>query len=160
MTFPLSAKQLQSYKESDAKINIWEGSVRAGKTYISLWRFLKELQVPGVCVFAFITRTYDLFKRNILPQLERIIGLDAQYYAGKREMHIWGKKCHIIGADDERAESKVRGPTFAGAYVDELTIIPESVFKMLISRCAMGGARIFATTNPDSPFHWVKRDFL
>src|SRR5215469_18227147 len=24
----------------------------------------------------------------------------------------------------------------------------------------MGGARIFATTNPDSPFHWVKRDFL
>ena len=47
-----------------------------------------------------------------------------------------------------------------GAYVDEATIIPESVFKMLISRCAMGGARIFATTNPDSPYHWLKRDYL
>lgn len=160
MIFPLSAKQLDSFKNSNAKINIWEGSVRAGKTYISLWRFLKEIEFGPQGEYAFITRTYDSFKRNILPQLERIIGFDAKYYAGKREMIIWGRKCHIIGADDERAESKIRGATFSGAYVDELTIIPESVFKMLISRCAMGGARIFATTNPDSPFHWVKKDYL
>jgi hypothetical protein len=146
MTFPFSDKQLLSYQQSNAKINIWEGSVRAGKTYVSLWRFLKELQSGNEGEYAFISRTYDSFKRNILPELERIIGFDAKYYSGKREMHVWGHKCHIIGADDERAESKIRGPTFAGAYVDELTIIPESVFKMLISRCAMGGARIFATT--------------
>jgi PBSX family phage terminase large subunit len=31
---------------------------------------------------------------------------------------------------------------------------------MLISRCAMGGARIFATTNPDSPFHWLYKDYI
>ncbi len=39
-----SPKQIQSYKESDARINIWEGAVRSGKTFISLWRFIKELQ--------------------------------------------------------------------------------------------------------------------
>ena len=89
-----------------------------------------------------------------------MVGLDARHYSGKRELHIYGKTVHIIGADDERAESKIRGPTFAGAYVDEATIIPESVFKMLISRCAMGGAKIFATTNPDSPYHWLKKDYL
>lgn len=160
MSFPLSASQLDSFKHSNAKINIWQGSVRAGKTYVSLWRFLKEIQFGPQGEYAFITRTYDSFKRNILPQLERMIGIDAKYYGGKREIHIWGRKCHIIGADDERAESKIRGSTFAGAYVDELCIIPEVVFKMLISRCVMGGAKIFATTNPDSPFHWVKRDFL
>jgi PBSX family phage terminase large subunit len=156
----LSKKQLLSLTESNARINIWEGAVRSGKTYVSLWRFLKELSegVPGE--YCFISKTYDSFKRNILPTLTRMIGSDAKYYAGKREMNIWGKAIHIIGADDERAESKVRGATFAGAYVDEATIIPESVFKMLISRCAMGKAKIFVTTNPDSPFHWLKTDYL
>lgn len=156
----LSEKQLFSLKDSDAKINIWEGAVRSGKTYISLWRFLKELTYGPAGEYVIISRTYDSFKRNILPLLTSLIGGDAKYYFGKREMVIWGKTIHVVGADDERAESKIRGPTFSGAYVDEATIIPETVFKMLISRCAMGGARIFATTNPDSPYHWLKRDYL
>lgn len=161
MTFnPLSTKQKLSLIESRAKINIWEGAVRSGKTYASLWRFLEEIIHGKPGEYAIITRTYDSFKRNILPLLTGMIGADAKHYSGKREMVIWGKTIHIIGADDQRAEHKVRGPTFAGAYVDEATIIPESVFKMLVSRCAMGGARIFATTNPDSPFHWLKRDYL
>lgn len=156
----LSPKQLKSLSESDAKINIWEGAVRSGKTYISLWRFIKELTFGPQGEYCCISKTYDSFKRNILPQLSSMIGADARYYAGKREMKIWGKTVHIIGADDDRAESKIRGPTFAGAYCDELTILPEAVFKMLISRCAMGSARIFGTTNPDSPFHWLRRDYL
>lgn len=156
----ISPKQQRSLIESDAKINIWEGAVRSGKTYISLWRFLKELTYGPEGEYAIIARTYDSFKRNVLPQLVRMIGSDARHYSGKREIHIWGKIVHIIGADDERAEAKLRGPTFMGAYVDEGTIIPESVFKMLISRCAMGAAKIFLTTNPDSPFHWLKRDYL
>lgn len=155
-----SPKQIKSFKESNARINIWEGAVRSGKTFISLWRFIKELKYGPDGEYALICKTYDAFKRNTFPQLEAMIGLDARHYSGKRELHIYGKTVHIIGADDERAESKIRGPTFAGAYVDEATIIPESVFKMLISRCAMGGAKIFATTNPDSPYHWLKKDFL
>lgn len=156
----LSSKQLASLNESDAKINIWEGAVRSGKTYISLWRFLKELTYGPPGEYVIICRTYDSFKRNVLPLVTNMIGADARYYKGNRELNIWGKKVHIVGADDERAESKIRGPTFSGAYVDEATIIPESVFKMLISRCAMGNAKIFATTNPDSPFHWLKTEYL
>lgn len=156
----LSSTQIASLKESSARINIWEGAVRSGKTYISLWRFLKELTYGPAGEYVMISKTYDAFKRNMLPQLVRMIGSDVRWYSGKREMHVWGKTVHIVGADDERAESKIRGPTFSGAYVDEATIIPESVFTMLISRCAMGGAKIFATTNPDSPYHWLKRDYL
>ena len=156
----ISPKQLLSLKESNARINIWEGAVRSGKTYISVWRFIKELTYGPPGEYCIIARTYDSFKRNLLRQFTDKIGVDAKYYAGKREMNVWGKTIHIIGADDERAETKIRGPTFMGAYVDEATIIPESVFKMLVSRCAMGGARIFATTNPDSPYHWLKKDYL
>jgi PBSX family phage terminase large subunit len=156
----LSPKQLRSLKESTGRINIWQGAVRSGKTYISLIRWLKELALGPEGEYCIVSRTYDSFKRNLLPLLVSMIGGDARYYSGKREMNIWGKTIHIIGADDERAETKLRGPTFMGAYVDEATIIPESVFKMLISRCAMKGARIFATTNPDSPYHWLKKDYL
>lgn len=156
----LSPKQKLSLNTSSARINIWEGAVRSGKTFVSLIRFLKEVSRGPPGEYCIISRTYDSFKRNLLPLLSYLIGADAKYYSGKREMSIWGKTIHIIGADDERSESKVRGSTFSGAYVDETTIIPESVFKMLISRCAMGEAKIFATTNPDSPFHWLKRDYL
>jgi PBSX family phage terminase large subunit len=156
-----SALQLQSFKESDAKINIWEGAVRSGKTYISLWRFITELAEGPPGEYVLITRTCDTFRRNILPMLESMIGVkDVAWQSGHRLMNIFGKRVHVVGADDERAESKIRGPTFSGAYVDEITIIPESVFKMLISRCAMGGAKIFGTTNPDSPYHWLKREYL
>ena len=156
----LSPKQLDFLLNSDAKINILQGAVRSGKTYVSLWRWLKELSYGPIGEYAMISRTYDAFKRNVLPQLCRIVGSDAEYYSGKREMTLWGKQIFIVGADDERAESKIRGATFRGAYVDVCSIIPESVFKMLISRCSMGGARIFATTNPDSPFHWLYKDFI
>lgn len=161
MNHDLSAKQLQSFRESNAKINIWEGAVRSGKTYISLWRFLAELADGKMGEYALITRTYDAFRRNILPLLEKMIGVrEVNWKGGHRTMRIYEKTIHVIGADDERAEAKIRGPTFAGAYVDEVTILPESVFKMLISRCAMGSSKIFATTNPDNPYHWLKREFL
>jgi PBSX family phage terminase large subunit len=156
----LSKKQIDSINNSNSKINIWEGAVRSGKTYASLWRFLKEITYGAFGEYCIISRTYDSFKRNILPQLTKNIGSDVRYYAGKREINIWGKTVHIVGADDERSESKIRGSTFCGAYVDETSIIPETVFKMLISRCVMGGAKIFATTNPDSPYHWLKKDYL
>lgn len=156
----ISEKQRQSLISSNSRINIWEGAVRSGKTYISLWRFIKHITYGPLGDYCIIAKTYDSFKRNILPQLQRMIGSDVRHYSGKREIKLWGKTIHIIGADDERSESKVRGATFCGAYVDEITMIPESVFKMLISRCAMGDSKIFGTTNPDSPYHWLKKDFL
>lgn len=162
MTWGLSDSQLFSLTDSNAKINIWEGAVRSGKTYVSLWRWLKELvQCEDLSSeFVMVARTYDSFKRNVLPLLINFIKSDAKYFIGKRELYIYNRKINIVGADDDRAETKIRGATFQGAYVDELTIIPESFFKMLISRTAMKNAKIFATTNPDSPYHWVKKDFL
>ena len=159
-----SNQQKTSFKESTAKINIWQGSVRSGKTYISLWRFLKEITDANTKMkdgeFVLLARTFDSIKRNVLPILQSLIGDDMKFWYGKREMYIWGRLVHLIGCDDERAETKIRGMTALGAYVDEATIIPESVIKMLVSRCAMGDARIFMTTNPDSPFHFIKKDFI
>jgi PBSX family phage terminase large subunit len=157
---PFSTKQIISFNNSDARINIWEGAVRSGKTYISLHRFFHELESGPPGEYAIITRTYDTFKRNLLPIISQQLKASSQYFAGRREMVIFDKTIHVISADDARAESKIRGSTIVSAYCDELTILPIEFFRMLISRCAMGGGKIFATTNPDSPYHWVKTDYL
>ena len=155
-----SPKQLDSIANSNSRINIWEGAVRSGKTYASIWRFIDECRHGPKGQFAIITRTYDTFKRNILAEIENILGNHVAYASGKRELYIYNRTIHVIGADDDRAEAKVRGPTFSCIYVDEGSIIPESVFRMALSRTSKEGAKIFVTTNPDSPYHWLKRDFL
>jgi PBSX family phage terminase large subunit len=66
----------------------------------------------------------------------------------------------IVGANDERSQEKIRGRTVAGAYGDEITLWPESFWKMLLSRLSVKGAQFFGTTNPDSPYHYLKTEYL
>lgn len=164
MTQPLSdyfsEKQLISINESIAPINVWEGAVSSGKTYASLWRFHEETDIGPDGPYCIITKTYDTFKRNLIPILEDILGRHVRYFSGKREVYFKDKLIHVIGCADERAEQKIRGTTFAGAYVDEATLIPESAFKMLQSRLRIPNAKLFCTTNPDSPYHWFRKDYL
>jgi hypothetical protein len=67
---------------------------------------------------------------------------------------------YVIGASDAKAEKVLRGLTVAGAYVDEVTVIPEEFFTQLLGRMSVKGARLFGTTNPDNPAHWLKKKFL
>ena len=122
-----------------------------------MWRFISEARKGPDGDFAIVTKTYGSFERNILPEIYKILGYKtAQYAYGKRVLHIGNRKCHVITADDAAAESKFRGCTLAGAYVDEITIIPENVFLMLMGRLSIPGSKLFGTTNPDSPYHWFK----
>lgn len=113
---------------------------------------------PGNLII--VGRTNDTIKRNLIDEILNLPNIRAHYYPGKRELHMEGRVIYCVGANDERSESKIRGPTFSGAYVDEATLIPESFFKMLLSRLSRAGSQLLATTNPDSPFHWLKRDFI
>lgn len=155
-----SAKQIESIRNSNNKMNIWEGAVSSGKTYSSLWRWYEECRSGPEGPFVILSKTYDTFKRNVLPELEKILGHHIRYYAGKRELTIKNRLIHVIGCSDERAEQKIRGSTFAGAYVDEITLIPESAFKILQSRLRIPNSKLFGTTNPDSPYHWFKKEYI
>jgi len=159
-TIKLSPKQQKSLKEATGRINLWCGAVRSGKSYISLWALIDMCHraPPGRLII--VGRTNDTIKRNIIDEILNFPGIKARYYPGKRELHMQGRIIYCIGANDERSESKIRGPTFSGAYVDEVTLIPEAFFKMLLSRLSRDGSYLIGTTNPDSPFHWLKKDFI
>ena len=156
----LSPKQKKTLKESTSRINIWEGAVRSGKSFASLIRWLEYIQEAPEGNLVMIGRTATTIKHNLVDEICGLIGTDARYYSGKNELNLWGKRIYLIGASDERAETKIRGSTFAGAYIDEATLIPESFWTMLLSRISIPGAKIFTTTNPDNPFHWLKKNYI
>ncbi|MFM9576789.1 PBSX family phage terminase large subunit [Streptomyces turgidiscabies] len=162
----LSPKQVDSIVEAAAFLNLWEGSVRSGKTIASLLRWLGYVADPptgGELVM--VGRTRDSLARNVFgplmnPDVFGEVAQDVQYTAGAATATVLGRTVHALGANDAQAEPKVRGLTCAGAYVDEATTLPKSFFDQLTARCSVPGSKIFATTNPDNPNHWLRRDYL
>lgn len=159
-SFCLSDKQLTAFRESTARINIFEGSVRAGKSYIALLRWIDFcLKAPNK-PFIICGRTDKTIKRNIITPLQDLLGSAVKYLSGKGEVYLYGRVMYVVGANDDRAEAKIRGSEFVGALLDEATLLPENFFKMLLSRLSIEGSKLFCSTNPDSPYHWLKRDFI
>jgi len=158
-------KQLYSIENSTKRLNIWHGAVRSSKTVGANFRWLQFIghvnrhKIPGDLLMW--GKTERTLKRNILDPFKEFLPKGAFHLnRGEGELFIWGRKIHIVGANDERAESKIRGATYLGAYGDELTLTPESFFKMLLSRLSLPGATLFGTTNPDGPYHYLKQDYL
>lgn len=157
---PLSEKQQFAFNNSTARINILEGAVRSGKSFVCLLRWVDFCLngPPGPLIIC--GRTDKTIKRNIILPLQNLIGNGVIYKAGKGEVQFFNRTMYVVGANDDRAEAKIRGSEFAGALIDEATLMPENFFKMLLSRMSIPGACLFASTNPDSPYHWLKRDFI
>ena len=166
MEFKFTEKQksfILDVKTSKLKrINILEGSVRSGKTYISLiaWAML-------VCTynkknnFLMVGKTLTSLKRNCLTILEDLFPDDIfSYSIPKKEALLYGRRIFLEGVNDSRSEHKIRGMTLQAAYCDELTLFTEDFFQMLLSRLSLPGSKLLATTNPDTPTHWLKKNFI
>lgn len=158
---PLVGKQRESVLHATARVNVWEGSVRSGKTVASLlaWlRFVRE-GPPGNLLMA--GRTERTLKRNIIDPLVDMLGRKrCRYVQGDGVVWLLGRRVYVAGANDERSQEKIRGITLAGAYVDEASLVPESFWSMLLTRLSVEGAALYGTTNPDAPRHWLLRDWL
>jgi len=164
-TPPLSPKQLASVVESSGTVNIWEGSVRSGKTIASLLRWLIYVSTSTVRgELLIVSRTRDSAARNVFAPLTdpNLFGEAAKhitYTAGAPTATILGRTVWVLGSSDVRSENVLRGLTCGGAYVDEVTLLQEDFWQRLLDRRWMG-AQIFGTTNPGPPTHWLKAKFL
>ena len=139
--------------------NIWEGSVRSSKTVNSLIKFAHWVknESPAGGEILFSGKTRDTIKRNVLNVLQQYVGRkNLKYSVVGGSGTLYGKSFAIVGANDESSEQRIRGMTLAGAYLDEMSILPESFYRMTLSRLSLEGARLYGTTNPDNPKHWLK----
>lgn len=153
-----SIKQLAVLSKAKRRWNILYGATRSGKTHVSYFLMLKHLSehLADSCLIA--GKTLNTVERNILVPMRKIFG---EEYIGKivnnREVTLFGKKCFVVGANDERAITKIQGTGLGYAYLDELTTYPENFFQMLKSRLDAPNACCDATCNPESPSHFVKQ---
>ena len=146
------------------RINLLEGSVSSGKTWISLvlWAFwVKTMPDDPNCLYLMSARSLTTLKRNCLLLLQSLVGEgNFTFSISAKEGQLFGRNILLEGANDAQAEAKIRGLTLQGAYCDELTKMQEDFFSMLLSRLRLPGAKLFATTNPDAPSHWLKADYI
>lgn len=166
LTEHLAPVQITSIAEADARVNLWTGSIRSGKTIASLLAWLINLgHAPPGGAHVMIGRTRESIGRNIFgpltdPALFGIISTHIRYNTGAPTATVLGKTVHVLGASDARAEMVLRGLTVSDAYVDEATLVSEDFWIQLLGRMSVPGAKLFATTNPDSPRHWLKRQVV
>jgi PBSX family phage terminase large subunit len=143
--------------EKDRPINILEGSVRSGKTWCLHTKAIYgcEYNVGGRKIFTGVSR--QSVYNNVLKDLFDFVGpKNYNYNSSTGQLRLFETEWLVIGAKDEGSVRYLRGLTVGIAICDELTLMPEAFFRMLLTRMSPKGARLYATTNPDSPYHWVK----
>jgi PBSX family phage terminase large subunit len=164
---PLAPKQVLSIAQSRRHyISIWSGAVRSGKTIASLFAFLIAIaEAPEEGEIVITGRTLQTIERNIINVLQEqgkfgLVAKNVKHVQGSGSAWILGRKVSLIGANDARAEEKVRGLTVSLAYVDEITLVSQQFWNMLTTRLSVIGARLLGTTNPDSRSHWLRKEWI
>jgi PBSX family phage terminase large subunit len=145
----------------DARINILEGSVRSGKTIAMIPKTLNIIDsgAKGLSVFTGVSK--DTIYDNVLRDLFDTIGKNNfNYNRNTGELELFGTEWKVIGAKDEGSEKYIRGKTIANANCDELSLMPERFFKQLLNRMSVPGAKLYGTTNPDNPNHYLYREYI
>lgn len=166
LALPLSPKQVDFVANSTARINVASGAVRSGKTIASLlkWLMICADPPPGgeLVVVAKTTQTAgrNLFAPLASPEIFGPLAGQVQYTMGAPTARILGRTVHVIGANDARSESKIRGMTVAACLVDEATLIPQEFWNQMLARMSVPNATMVATTNADSSGHWLRKEFL
>lgn len=162
----LSAKQILAIDEAKFRINLLEGAVRSGKSIaadFAWFNFIRNSPPSGHLVM--MGRTIDTINRNVIsvmkdPAIFGELARSVQYTPGSNTATILGRTIDVLGANDVQSEAKVRGMTVAGTLIDEVTVLPKITFQQLVARMSVTGAKLFGTTNPDSPHHWLKKEWI
>ncbi len=154
-----SPKQIYSILNSNARMNIWVGSVRSGKTWAVNVRLIKEIKDGPLGDAMLLGTSREALQRNVVRPLCEFLSIPPPSDKTTK-MVLWNRVIHLLGAPDERAQARITGSTLALAGIDEGTLMPYGLFKMLQSRLSQKGAKMFITTNPSSPFHWLKTEII
>jgi len=163
----LTPKQSFVFSDSNARLNLFDGAIRSGKTIATNARWVKYLLridsndwkgegLPIVCGVS-----AGSIERNIIaPMIEFYGEKNIRHVKSRQRLFVFGVECVVLGADNEASFKVLRGLTGGGALVDELSLLNERFFIELLGRQSARGAKIFATTNPDGPKHWLKTKYI
>lgn len=162
MITKISKKQAEFLGSDLARINILHGSIRSGKTVISLLKFALEVATyPLDAKFLMVGVTLETLKRNCLDILDEILPSGSFYYSlSNKTGYLYGHQVYLEGANDSQSMRKIRGMTLTGAYLDEASLHNQDFVRTVNGRLSEPKAFMIATTNPEEPTHWFKKDYI
>lgn len=151
------------YSECDGIIA--EGSIRAGKTVAMIDSFIMwSLNNFEDQSFIIGGKTIGALKRNVLNPMFQILNAKGILYKYIRSddprIEIGSNTYYIFGGDNEKSQDKVQGLTAAGAYLDEVALMPKSFVDQVMGRCSVDGSKYFFNCNPGHPKHWLKTEII
>lgn len=152
---------------SDAYLNFAVGSIRSGKTIAAIVAFLRYIKESPYTMFAMAGKSLKSLKRNVLKPMRgimRYFGIKYYYHKKEEELDIlnFGKKKTIVlyGIEKKGSDEPIKGSTYAGALLDEVTVMDAEGARMMISRNSQGDSRIFLTCNPGNPNNFVYQEYV
>lgn len=175
---PFSRKQRQiftwwadSSPVKDAAGIIADGAIRSGKTVsMSLSFVMWAMARYDGQNFIMAGKTISSFKRNVLQNLKLMLtsrGYHWLYhisgdFPNMLEISRNGKTnyFYIFGGKDEGSQDLVQGITAAGAFFDEVALMPESFVNQATARCSVEGSTWWFNCNPAGPMHWFKLNWI
>lgn len=163
----LSPKQLKCYRQANGRVNLAHGSVRAGKS-VAIEQFRWPafvLNEAGPDILFMVGRTLKSLERNVLLAIQEYYGSECfSYSLGNKTASLFGRRIELEGANDSQARAKIVGATVSGVLMNEMNLFPEDFVREMLARMSNSPgtppSKAFATCNPDSPYHYLKTDFI
>lgn len=160
------------YKDFDAII--CDGAVRSGKTVSEALSFvLWSMSTFDGKNFALCGKTVGGLRRNVIGPLKQMLKStgyiieDARNEGclciGATDQNTKKKVTnyyYIFGGKDESSQDLIQGITLAGVFFDEVALMPQSFVNQATARCSVEGAKFWFSCNPNSPFHWFKKEWI
>lgn len=175
---PFSRKQRQIFTwwadnspVKDAAGIIADGAIRSGKTVsMSLSFVMWAMARYDGQNFIMAGKTISSFKRNVLQNLKLMLTSRGYHwiyhisgdFPNMLEISRNGKTnyFYIFGGKDEGSQDLVQGITAAGAFFDEVALMPESFVNQATARCSVEGSTWWFNCNPAGPTHWFKVNWI
>lgn len=150
---------------------IADGAIRSGKTVsMSLSYVFWAMENFSGENFIMAGKTISSFQRNVLTNLKTMLRSRGYHCIH----HISGETpnmlevsrkgvtnyFYIFGGKDEGSQDLVQGITAAGAFFDEVALMPESFVNQATGRCSVEGSKWWFNCNPGGPLHWFKVNWI
>jgi PBSX family phage terminase large subunit len=149
---------------------IADGAIRSGKTIaMSLSFVMWAMECFNYQNFGMCGKTIGSFKRNVWFWLRLMLWSRGYKITKYSEMgdnvFIISKNnksnyFYIFGGRDESSQDTVQGITLAGAFFDEVALMPESFVNQATGRCSVDGSKYWFNCNPNGPLHWFKVNWI
>ncbi len=171
--FSLKQKQILTWWLPSSPVHgkegiIADGAIRSGKTVsMSLSYGLWAMHTFNQQNFLLCGKTIGSLRRNVVRDWKRQMSAHGYKIKERRNDNLLivskGEKVnnfYLFGGNTEGSQDLVQGITAAGAYFDEVALMPQSFVDQATGRCSVDGSKFWFNCNPSHPKHWFKTEWI